>query len=91
VAAYRIVLEALTNVVRHAQARSCAVHLMLSDALDVQIRDDGVGLPPGWRAGVGLTSMRERAAELGGTYQIESMPGEGTCIRAHLPLHQEGA
>jgi signal transduction histidine kinase len=90
VAAYRIVQEALTNVVRHAQARTCAVCLTLGDALDVQIRDDGVGLPPGRRAGVGLTSMRERTAELGGTYQIESMPGEGTCIHARLPLHQEG-
>jgi signal transduction histidine kinase len=90
VAAYRIVQEALTNVVRHAQARSCAVCLTLGDALDVEIKDDGVGLPPGGRIGVGLTSMRERTAELGGTYQIESMPGQGTCIHARLPLHQEG-
>jgi signal transduction histidine kinase len=90
VAAYRIVQEALTNVVRHAQARTCAVCLTLGHALDVEIRDDGVGLPPDRRAGVGLTSMRERTVELGGTYQIESMPGEGTCIHARLPLHQEG-
>jgi signal transduction histidine kinase len=90
VAAYRIVQEALTNVIRHAQARTCTVRLTLGHALDVEIRDDGVGLPPGRRAGVGLTSMRERTAELGGTYQIESMPGEGTCIHARLPLHQEG-
>ena len=91
VAAYRIIQEALTNVVRHAQAQTCAVRLMLGDALDVEICDDGVGLPPGGRAGVGLTSMRERTAELGGTCQIESVPGGGTCIRAGLPLHQEGA
>ncbi len=90
VAAYRIVQEALTNVVRHAQARRCAVCLTLGDALAVEIRDDGVGLTPGWRAGVGLTSMRERTIELGGTCQIESLPGEGTCIHARLPLHQEG-
>jgi signal transduction histidine kinase len=90
VAAYRIVQEALTNVVRHAQARTCAVRLTLGDALELEIRDDGVGLPPDRRAGVGLTSMRERTAELGGTYQIESLPGEGTCIHARLPLHQEG-
>jgi signal transduction histidine kinase len=89
VAAYRIVQEALTNVVRHAQARTCAVCVSLGDALDVHIRDDGVGLSPGRRAGVGLTSMRERTAELGGTYQIESLPGEGTCIHARLPLHRE--
>ncbi len=91
VAAYRIVQEALTNVIRHAQARTCTVCLTLGDALDVAIRDDGVGLPPGGRAGVGLTSMRERTAELGGTCRIESVPGGGTCIRVHLPLHQEEA
>ncbi len=90
VAAYRITQEALTNVVRHAQARTCAVCMTLNRALDVEVRDDGVGLPPGGRAGVGLTSMRERTAELGGTCVIESAPGRGTCIRVQLPLHQEG-
>jgi signal transduction histidine kinase len=91
VAAYRIVQEALTNVVRHAQAHTCVVCLTLGDALIVVIRDDGTGLPPGGRAGVGLTSMRERSAELGGTCVIETAPGRGTCIRVELPLHQEGA
>jgi two-component system, NarL family, sensor kinase len=91
VAAYRIVQEALTNVVRHAKASTCAVRLTLCDALNVEISDDGVGLPPGGRAGVGLTSMRERAAELGGTWAIETAPGRGTCIRARLPLYQESA
>jgi signal transduction histidine kinase len=91
VAAYRIVQEALTNVVRHAQAHTCSVCLTLGDALSVTIRDDGVGLPPGSRAGVGLASMRERTTELGGTCQIESMPGQGTHIHARLPLYQEGA
>jgi signal transduction histidine kinase len=86
VAAYRIVQEALTNVVRHAQARTCTVCLMLGDALIVTIRDDGVGLPPDGRAGVGLTSMRERTAELGGSCQITSVPGQGACIHAQLPL-----
>jgi signal transduction histidine kinase len=89
VAAYRIVQEALTNVVRHAQAQVCVVCLRLGDALDVKIRDDGVGLPPGGRAGVGLTSMRERAAELGGMCRIESAPSGGTCIHVQLPLRQE--
>jgi signal transduction histidine kinase len=89
VAAYRIVQEALTNVVRHAHARHCTVELKLGDALCVEIRDDGVGLLPGARVGVGLTSMRERTAELGGACQVESQPGKGTCIRARLPLNQE--
>jgi signal transduction histidine kinase len=91
VAAYRIVQEALTNVVRHARAQTCVVRLALGDALDVEIRDDGVGLPPGGRAGVGLTSMRERTAELGGACRIDTVPGQGTCIQAQLPLHQEEA
>jgi signal transduction histidine kinase len=90
VAAYRIVQEALTNVVRHAQARSCVVRLTLGDVLGVEISDDGVGLPPGSRAGVGLTSMRERTAELGGTWRIESVPSRGTCISVQLPLDEEG-
>ena len=92
VAAYRIVQEALTNVVRHARAQTCAVSLTLGaagDVLDVEIRDDGVGLPLGGRAGVGLTSMRERTAELGGTCQVESLPTGGTRIYARLPLLQE--
>ena len=90
VAAYRIVQEALTNVVRHAQARSCVVRLTLGDALDVEISDDGVGLPAGSRAGVGLLSMRDRTAELGGRWRIESTPARGTRISAQLPLDEEG-
>jgi signal transduction histidine kinase len=90
VAAYRIVQEALANVVRHARAHSCAVRLTLDAALWVEVEDDGVGLPHGGRVGVGLRSMRERAAELGGVCHIESRPGRGTRIRAQLPLEQEG-
>jgi signal transduction histidine kinase len=67
VAAYRITQEALTNVVRHAGARSCQIRLSLGGALEMEITDDGVGLPEDRHAGVGLTSMRERAVELGGT------------------------
>ena len=76
----------VTNVIRHAEARTCAVRLSLGDALDVEIKDDGRGLPSDGRAGVGLTLMRERTAELGGTWRIESLPGRGTCIQARLPL-----
>ena len=91
VAAYRILQEALLNVVRHAHARTCLVRLTLGDALDVEIRDDGVGLPPAGQTGVGLTSMRERTDELGGTCRIESVPGSGTCIHVQLPLDEERA
>ena len=86
VAAYRIVQEALTNVVRHAQAHLCTVQLTVRDGLDVEVTDDGVGLPGARHIGVGLTSMRERAAELGGTCSVEPAPGGGTRVRAHLPL-----
>ncbi|TMF01655.1 MAG: histidine kinase, partial [Chloroflexi bacterium] len=92
VAAYRICQEALTNVVRHARARHCTLRLVLTNengrsaALSVEIRDDGCGLPVDRRAGVGLASMRERAAELGGTCSIESVPTGGTRVTAMLPL-----
>jgi signal transduction histidine kinase len=89
VAAFRITQEALTNVVRHAQARMCLIRLKLEDGLWVEITDDGVGLPAPQNehpAGVGLASMRERAEELGGTCTIESLPTGGTRVLARLPL-----
>jgi len=88
VAAYRITQEALTNAVRHANARRCVIHLMLDEAagvLDLEIRDDGCGLPATRGRGVGLASMRERAAELSGTCVVESLPAGGTRVRALLP------
>ncbi len=85
VACFRIVTEALTNVVRHAHATRCSVRIQLDHGLDVDVRDDGVGLPEGWRTGVGIASMRERVAELGGTLVIEPGLPHGTRISAHLP------
>jgi signal transduction histidine kinase len=89
VACYRIVTEALTNVVRHARAGSCSVRLELTDGLAVTVRDDGVGLPEGWRAGVGITSMRERVTELGGELVIATLVPHGTAITARLPLQEQ--
>ncbi len=87
VAAYRIAGEALTNVARHASARRASVGLTRVDhALVVEVRDDGVGIDPGAEAGVGLLSLRERAAELGGDTEITCPPGGGTVVRARLPL-----
>lgn len=86
VAAYRIAQEALTNVVRHACAHRCCIRLSLGDELQLEITDDGVGLPVNPRAGVGLTSMRERAAELGGRCSAESLHTGGTRVLARLPL-----
>lgn len=90
-AAYRIALEALTNVARHAQARRCQIHLGLAGAgelraLCLEVIDDGVGLCADARPGVGLASIRERAEELGGTWAIERAPRGGTRMVAWLPL-----
>ncbi|MFQ5859423.1 MAG: ATP-binding protein [Anaerolineae bacterium] len=70
-------------------ARECVVRLTLDDALQLEITDDGVGLPAGYHAGVGLTSMRERAAELGGVCVVEARAEGGTQVLAQLPLSRE--
>jgi len=85
VACYRIVTEALTNVTRHAHASRCSVRIQLDHGLDVDVSDDGVGLPEGWRTGVGIASMRERVTELGGKLAIEPCLPHGTRIIARLP------
>jgi signal transduction histidine kinase len=86
VAAYHIAQEALANVARHASARHCTVVLAVSDVLTLTVTDDGMGIPAARTAGVGLSSMRERAAELGGTLALETAMGGGTTVRATLPL-----
>lgn len=90
VAAYRIVGEALTNVARHADATAARLHLSVGDdTLLVELADDGVGIDPDRQAGVGLVSLRERAAELGGRAAITCPPDGGTVVRAWLPLRSE--
>jgi signal transduction histidine kinase len=86
VAVYRIVQEALANVVRHAHATRCMVQLGLDGGLDLTVADDGTGLSPNGSAGVGLITMRERAAELGGTCVVRPGPTGGTEVRVYLPL-----
>jgi signal transduction histidine kinase len=85
VAAYRIVTEALTNVARHSTSSSAAVRIACGeDALRIEITDRGAA-NGAWRPGVGMSSMRERAAELGGT--LEAGPGpHGGRVAALLPL-----
>ncbi|MCA9998678.1 MAG: sensor histidine kinase, partial [Anaerolineales bacterium] len=89
VAAYRIALEAITNVVRHAQAQRCDVCLRVEQngrsAIHIEVSDDGIGLPPDRHPGVGLNSMRERAEELGGSLELNNA-GEGVRVTAVLPL-----
>jgi signal transduction histidine kinase len=90
VAIYRIAQEALTNVVRHAHAQHCVLTLEVDDHhVCLEVRDDGQGLPTDYRAGVGLTSMRERATELGGTCAIAPVNAGGTRVFIRLPLLKE--
>lgn len=86
VAAYRVAVEAMTNVVRHSGASRCTVRLVLDDALVVSVEDDGRGVAPGAPAGVGFESMRNRAEELGGTLTVDARPGGGTVLVARLPV-----
>src|SRR6185437_8552068 len=86
VAAYRIAQEAMANARRHAQAEHCRVYLAVRDQwLELAVLDDGVGLPDRYEPGVGLRSMRERAAELGGICTIERLE-HGSRVLARLPV-----
>jgi signal transduction histidine kinase len=88
-AAYRIAVEALTNAARHAAATTATVSLAATDReLIVAIVDDGIGMPAEPRPGTGLRSMRERADELGGTFEIGAGPVGGTRVAAVLPLRE---
>jgi signal transduction histidine kinase len=86
VAAYRIVGEAVANAFRHGQATMCTVQLSANDDhLHLEVCDDGTGIPPAATPGIGLASMRDRAAELGGELSIETGTS-GTTVRGRLPL-----
>jgi len=85
------VQEALTNVVRHADAGSCRVTLEAGRVLRLVVEDDGVGLPPAPPRGVGLRSMEERAAELGGSVALGRATQGGLRIEALLPLPDAAA
>jgi signal transduction histidine kinase len=90
VAAYRIAQEALTNVVKHSQAKECQVRLALGDStLRLEVQDNGLGLPATRRQGVGLSSMRERAEEIGGSCVVEAGIDGGTYVTARLPVNSD--
>ncbi|HEX9705727.1 MAG TPA: PAS domain S-box protein [Gemmatimonadales bacterium] len=85
--AYRVVQEALTNVARHAGARTVRVRLLREEAtVELRVQDDGTGFEPGHGGRLGLRGMRERAALLGGSLVVESHLGAGTIVTAHLPV-----
>ena len=84
-ALYRIAVAALDNAARHGRARHCSITLTRSDQqVEMTITDDGVGLPLDKAPGVGISSMRERAAELGGTCTVTT-GSSGTIVLAALP------
>jgi signal transduction histidine kinase len=94
-ALYRIVQEALRNIHKHSGASEAELTLSQSAAgVELTIRDYGQGFDrhqPGWRPGLGLASMEERARLLGGRFHVESHVGHGTVIRVWLPEVQESA
>ena len=96
IAVFRIFQEMLSNVARHARARSVSIHLYVDSppepVLHVTLRDDGVGADASALArpqSYGVLGMRERAGHFGGTVAIDSAPGRGTCVRLTMPLPKE--
>jgi signal transduction histidine kinase len=100
-ALFRIAQEALHNVVKHARATRAEVRLeSVGGVARLLVRDDGVGVPQGAKRrratdvvanGLGLMTMRERAAEHGGALRIDSAPDGGTIIEADIPLNADGS
>jgi signal transduction histidine kinase len=88
IALFRIVQEALTNVARHARARSVSVRLEPEGSwLVLEVHDDGQGFDPARvRGSLGLAGMRERAEQLAGRFRLDTAPGRGTRIRVEVPL-----
>ena len=90
-AVYRITQEAMTNVVRHANASLCTITITCTkDKLRLKVQDNGQGLQADHRSGIGLQSMVERATELNGTCVVKSLPEGGSMVEAELPLEVFG-
>lgn len=93
--AYRVVQEALTNVAKHANARSISLTARLNDGqLRIVVEDDGLGFTPPVRPATagrhfGLTGISERLFTIGGTLEVESSPGAGTTLFVNLPMREE--
>jgi signal transduction histidine kinase len=84
---YRLVQEALHNAVRHSQARNARVRVVTSGhSIAVEVSDDGRGFDPQRSRGLGILGMEERVKRLGGTLTVKSAPGQGTLLKAELPL-----
>jgi signal transduction histidine kinase len=88
-ALYRIAQEALNNTIKHAQAQRADIRLAVSQKeIALELTDDGIGFDPQaeYSGHMGLNSMRERAAQIGGSLEIVSKAGRGTAIRLCLPI-----
>jgi signal transduction histidine kinase len=84
---YRLVQEALNNAVRHSAARTARVRVEQTDGhIAVMVSDDGQGFDPQRQRGLGILGMEERVRRLGGTLAIDSHAGQGTTVRAELPV-----
>jgi signal transduction histidine kinase len=83
---FRIAQETLNNAVKHSGASKIYLHLTESaENVVLMTEDNGSGFDPGKAAGTGLQNMRERARLLGGTFDLEAVPGTGTTIRVKVP------
>ncbi len=98
IATFRIIQEALNNILKHAEAKNVSIDLEFEEkGLRVSVRDDGCGfdlqrvarIQSSSRPSLGLAGMQERAALLGGTVSIQSRPGQGTSVEAFIPYHHE--
>ncbi len=85
--AFYVVAEALTNVLKHARATRVMINLApASSTLEIEVQDNGVGLPASVRAGRGLTALRDRVETIGGMIKVGNVAGGGALIRARIPL-----
>ena len=86
-AAYLVVLEALNNVARHANAEHCSVTLIRDGGeLVLRVTDDGIGLGKPYVSGIGISSMRSRVQALGGAFDLGAAPDGGTLLQARIPV-----
>jgi signal transduction histidine kinase len=84
---YRLVQEALQNAATHAHAKTAKVSVKHeANNVEVEISDDGIGFQPDRTRGMGILGMEERVRQLGGTFDLRSVPGKGTTVHAALPI-----
>jgi signal transduction histidine kinase len=98
IATFRIIQEALNNIIKHAEAKIVHIDLTFEEkGMHIKVRDDGCGfdlehlkqVQTSSRPALGLAGMQERAVLLGGSVHIQSKPGQGTLIEASIPYHYE--